>query len=288
MKKIVIKRIQEDKTLMQAVFLPEQGMNLSSLKFGDVEYIDQSTKPLFLEKFGGLGPLIGPHFYHRKNPVPLEHPEYFPHTAKIYPLGLNEPFSHGIGRYVAWNYSYSDLTLEGHLSGMDAHKGVSLASLEGFDFQMDFKAHATSTGLEIDYKVSSETSPTIAGLHYYLALENNSGIVHMNVSNTYNDMGTTKPIPKRWLDQERQLAFPLSEESDYTFLPNKADFSGMALLKSNQRQLKIEYQTASQENAFQLYHPKGASFVCIEPLTAKNPRNAQQKNNHLKVRIQSL
>ncbi len=289
MKEVILQRIQSNGIPLRAVFLPLQGMNLASLKYGDVEYIDQSTKNLFDEKFGGLGPLIGPHFYHRHSIPQIPDETAFPHIAKIQASGSDEPFSHGIGRYVAWNWSASDTTINANLSGMDTHCGVTLAALEGFDFKMEFKAHLSQNGIEINYNVESDTSPSIAGLHYYYALENREGIVSMSVEDNYNDMGVWKPIPAMWRNKEtNELAFDLKYESDFGFRPKTRDFSGNATLVTGNRKLNIQYETNSDENAFQLYHPEGASFVCIEPVTAKNPRDAKQKKNHLKVRISFL
>lgn len=289
MKEVVLQRVQSNGELLKATFLPEQGMNLASLKFGNTEVIDQSTKPLFDERLSGLGPLIGPHFYHRSD-IPLVPDEtVFPHIARVRSSGSDEPFSHGIGRYVPWNYSSSDLTIEATLSGLDTYAGITLAALEGFDFKMSFKAHLLNDGIEITYDVESEGSPSIAGLHYYYALEDNAGCVKMHVKDKYNDMGVWKEIPDEWKDQSQgDLSFDLKEESDFGFRPLSEMHQGDAILETGKRKMRIHYETGSDENAFQLYHPKDASFVCIEPVTAKNPRDAKQKKNHLKARIQLL
>ena len=287
MKEAVLQRIQDDGNLLKAVFLPEMGMNLASLRFGDVEIIDQSTINIFNEKLGGLGALIGPHFHHRKEIPHIPDETAFPHIARVKASGSDEPFSHGIGRYVAWNWNASDLSIDANISGMDTHAGVTLAALEGFDFKMSFKAHLLNDGIEINMHVDSEKMPSIAGLHYYYALDNGEGVVKMKVQDTYNDMGVWREIPDKWRNTEKEeLSFNLKEKSDYGFKPNRSDFSGDAILETGSRQLHIHYETDSEENAFQLYSPDKATFVCIEPVTASNPRDAKQLQNHLKVRIQ--
>ncbi len=274
---------------MKATFCPDKGMNLTSLMFDDIEVIDQSTRNLFEERNAGLGALIGPHFYHRKNPPRVPNPSAFPHISRLKSPGSDEPFSHGIGRYVSWNYTASNKAISGHLSGKDTYGGMPLSALEGFDFEMNFNAQATANGLEVEMNVESPTAPTIAGLHYYYALDNHAGVVRMSSQDQYNDMGTLKPIPPEWKDPENgALAFNLKWASDYGFRPRTQDFSGDAELATGTRRLHIHYQAGSDEQALQLYHPLGASFVCIEPVTAKNPRDAKQRKNHLKVRIQSL
>ena len=287
MKEIILQNTLEDGSILSATFLPEYGMNLSSLMKGGIEVIDQSTKNLFDERLGGLGPLIGPHFYHRcENDISFVPDEtIFPHLASVRKSGSKEPFSHGIGRYVPWNYQVRENQITAHISGMDTYRGITLAALEGFDFLMTFKAHISTQGLEIEMHTESVGKPSIAGLHYYYALGNHSGHVKMNCSNKYGDKTVWRDIPTRWLDGEGHLNFDLSEEADYTFSPISTNFSGVAHLISPSHNLKIQYHTNSDEHSFQLYHPPGASFVCIEPLTSKEPRNAKQRKNALFVQI---
>ena len=127
--------------------------------------------------------------------------------------------------------------------------------------------------------------PSIAGLHYYYALNGTTGNVQMKCAPEYGDKCIYRPIPSRWQDKEGNLNFDLAEEADYTFNPISPDFTGEALLTTPTHTLKIHYKTATPENAFQLYHPPGATFVCIEPVTAKDPRKANQKKNSLFVKI---
>src|SRR5947209_3792431 len=104
---VVLKSQTEKGESMQATFLPEKGMNLVSFKKGNLEVIDQSTLPLFEERFAGLGALIGPHF-HRRLPETLPHiadESLFPHIARVKAKGAADPFSHGIGRYAPWTYT---------------------------------------------------------------------------------------------------------------------------------------------------------------------------------------
>lgn len=286
MKDVVLQYSLPDGDLLRAVFLPDYGMNLISLKKGKIEVIDQSTKGMFEERMSGLGPLIGPHFYHRKDReiafVPDE--TIFPHIARV-KAKSSEPFSHGIGRYVPWSYRTSSTTINATLSGKDTFHGITLAALEGFDFFMHFKAEVTSQGLVIDYRVESEGKPSIAGLHYYYTIDDSS-VVKIPCQDRYNDMGVWRPIPKEWQEDEAgYLSFNLHEECDYGFRPI-TPLVGEATLLTKTHTLKIQYTAETDENAFQLYHPKNASFVCIEPVTAKNPREAKQTKNHIQITLE--
>ena len=231
MKEVILQQIQTDGRMMKAIFLPENGMNLKSLTIDDIELIDPSTKGLFEEKMGGYGPIIGPHFYHRKeNSIPHVPDEtIFPHIKRVRAKGCKEPFSHGIARYVPWNWHANETAIEGNLSGKDTFHGITLKALEGFDFKMLFKASLLRDGLHIKMDVESIGSPSIAGLHYYYAIPQGDAKVSIDSQNTYNDMGTWRPIPKKWEGKDGHgITFNLEEESDFGFLSNRPNYTGHA------------------------------------------------------------
>jgi hypothetical protein len=289
MKKVHLQHLTKDKKLLEATFSPSHGMNLLSFKHDGFELIDTSTDGDFKKRLGGLGPLIGPHFYHRKKEdVKAVSSTLFPHIKSLSDSQKKDPLSHGVGRYCAWNYDETSTSINSHLSGLDAREDVTLASIEGFNFKMDFSAHLTAKGLEIDYRVVSENHPSTIGLHYYLRLPNKKGFVTISSMNKYNDMGNWKKIPKEWLNEDGALHFDLKNQSDFGFLPNTTDNTGEAILTTPSHSLKISYKAASDEHAFQLYHPKDSSFVCIEPVSAKNPRSPAGNSHRLKVKIEIL
>lgn len=253
-----------------ATFVPSRGMNLISYKKGECEVIAQETRPLFEERSAGLGALIGPHFHHR-NPKTItfpEDPNLFPHFAYVRAKGIAEPFSHGIARYVPWTFSVKDSTIDATLSGKDEWKGIPLKKLEGQDFSLRYTATMTPTGLNIRYSVQSETDSVI-GLHYYYALPRGTGTVSSLV----------KPSPSipYSLDKDNRLHLFLNgkEDVDCNFLPLEDSTAGYILLDAQEYQLHTRYKTTCAENSWQLYQPKGSSFVCIEPLTAERPRQPQ-------------
>ncbi|MCH9812128.1 hypothetical protein K0U07_05145 [bacterium] len=289
MKKVHLQHLSKDKKLIEAIFAPEDGMNLLSLTKDGQEFIAQDTKEEFERRFAGLGALIGPHFYHRKQEsIPAVDEKIFPHIANLDLSKPTDPLSHGIGRYCKWNYSETSTTITGHLSGKDTQNGHTLASLEGFDFELTYSCHVSATGLTITYEVKSEHPETTIGLHYYLALPGGEGFVHMDCKEEYNDLGTWKPIPKEWKNDKGELFFNLKEESDYGFLPRSEKNEGAALLSTPDRKLQVSYKASSEQHAFQLYHPKDASFVCIEPVSAINPRDPKGSNHKLQIRLDIL
>ena len=289
MREVKLKHCCRNDKLFEATFLPDQGMNLSSLKYGDLELIDQSTKGLFDDHLGGLGPIIGPHFYQRDKVLVAHVPDdnMFPHISRVYKSGKVDPFSHGIGRYVSWNWSSTDRSISANISGLDACQGVTLAALEGFNFDMEFRAKMHDSAMDIYMSVQSMESPTVAGLHYYYAINGENGRVVLPSVDKYCDRGAWRSIPDEWRDEYTEnVVFDLVQESDYTFKPNTSDFTGIAVLETDSYSLKIGYEAGSDEHAFQLYHPQNASYVCIEPITATNPREAKSMKNTIKIRME--
>ena len=290
MKKIHLQHLSSDNKLIEALFSPSHGMNLLSFKKDNIEFIDQSTTDEFESRFAGLGALIGPHFYHRKSEETLstDYSVLFPDINENLIKEKGDPLSHGIGRYSSWNYENSSTTIHSHLSGLDTINTHTLASIEGFNFRMNFSCHLTNNGLNIDYDITSDGHPCTIGLHYYLALPNKTGRVKIPCNKQYNDLGTWKDIPKEWLDDDNNLDFDLSNKSDFGFIPNTDNNTGSAILETEIYSLKISYKAHSDQHAFQLYHPENSSFVCIEPVSAKDPRASHGSEHKLNIKIEVI
>lgn len=271
--KITLKAKAEDDQPLEVVFWPERGMNFISYKKAGVEVIDQTTWDLFEERYAGLGAMIGPHFHHRNYSIisKIQDESLFPHIARVKAKGTQEPFSHGIGRYAPWKEEHTETKIRATLAGKDTWNGVPLAELEGQDFKMQYEAELTPKGLRIFLSVVSETD-SVVGLHTYYRLTG-GGRVIAKVLPQFNDHGEIKPIPKQWsYGEDFTLDYPLVENTDYGFYPYPDPLEGHIFLKTNDYHLKIFYRSLNQENSWQLYHPQGKSFVCIEPLSAKDPR----------------
>jgi hypothetical protein len=260
---------------LQATFLPERGMNLISYKKGDLEIIDQSTWNLFEERFAGLGALIGPHFHRRHTEaLPLIADEsLFPHIGRVKAKGVADPFSHGIARYAPWKAEATENTLKASLSGKDTWNGVSLSALEGQNFKMNLQASLTPKGLNLKLDVVSDTD-SLVGIHYYYHLPNGTGKITSGVRREYLSATGLQMISEAWpMDSQQIMTFDLANEADYTFYPYPNVREGRITLDADAYRLKTTYLCQSQENAWQLYHPQGASYVCIEPLSSQDPRH---------------
>ncbi len=278
-----------DGELLKAIFAPEKGMNLMSFKKGDCEVIDPYTLPLFEERMAGLGALIGPHFHHRPDHqidsnINLD---LFPFIEALKLKKQKEFFSHGIARYVPWKYEGGENYIKGVLKGSDLYQGISLAKLEGQDFELEFQAHLLDNGLWINYSVKAE-KPAVIGLHYYYRLPDNQAWVSAQVEPIYHHPKGWKKIPKNWLRSDNHLYFHVltEQEIDWGFQPFLAADKTKIQLKTSDYLLNLSYQVYSSENSWQLYHPKQSTFVCIEPLTAKNPKEAVSLSAQLKVHLQ--
>jgi hypothetical protein len=278
-----------DGSLLKAVFSPEKGMNLMSLSKDGVEVIDQNTRPLFEERMAGLGSLIGPHFHHRPESEipPLKDLDLFPFLKALKEKGQKEPFSHGIGRYVPWHFEGQDSKIEASLFSEDRYRGVKLRELEGESFELHYKAYLTDEALCIDYSFTKE-KPGVIGLHYYYALFDKKGVVESQVAPQYHSSSGWQPLKKEWVKGDSALYFPLAPdiEADFGFRPREeGDLQNSIFLSTDKVKLEIHYEASSEENAWQLYHPKNATYVCLEPLSAKNPRDPKLTSGHLKIRI---
>lgn len=274
-----------------ATFAPGRGMNLMSYKKGDREVIDQATRPLFEERFAGLGALIGPHFHRR---LPAVQPKIadeslFPHIQRVREKGGTDPFSHGIGRYAPWKVLTSTATsFSAVLSGKDTWNGVPLAQLEGQGFVMNMKGQLNPSGLSIDLSVVSD-SDSVVGFHYYYALPKREGKVIAAVQPQYIDKGVEVAIPPQWhYNDQHELTFDLNEEADFTFHPFPAGSKGSILLDAIEYKLRVSYAAQSQDSGWQLWRPKGETFVCIEPVSAYDPRHPNLSVSYLHLELSIL
>lgn len=277
-----------DGQLLEAVFLPSKGMNLISYKKGGIEVIDQTTKTLFDERFAGLGALIGPHFHHRKPedicPVPFE--ERFPHIARVKAKGIKEPFSHGIARYVPWHCKAKESSLHAEISGNDTWEGVLLSLLEGCNFAMYMDVELRENGLFIELSVESER-PSVVGTHYYYVIGNDSSYVIADAKEKYFDGKSLIAIPASWKDQSK-VKVPLKGSLDYGFYPKNSEGYSEVLLHTPSHKVSVRYESHAEETSFQLYHPEGASYVCIEPVSATFPRSPKLLSSGVNVQIEIL
>lgn len=275
----------------EAIFSPLQGMNLISLRKGSLEILDLTTTPLFLERYAGLGALIGPHFHHRKKEDVHYLPDLslFPHLAHERAEGIVEPFSHGIARYVPWNYVHSSTQIQAKLYGKDLYKGIPIKDLEGQDFEMSLEAKLVHDGLILNLSIVSQM-PSVVGFHYYYRCSPHS-YVEAYVQPTYRPQQSWQPLPSPWYDSTKhKLHFDLSQEADFGFRPFPQVDHPYPLITLKEETtphiLHVEY-TSSHEQAtsWQLYHPQRSSFVCIEPLSAINPKQPTLTISNLQLKI---
>lgn len=264
METLVLTHISEDNVRTQATFLPEHGMNLISYKKGDVEIIDQTTKKGFDERSAGLGPLIGPHFHRRRPELLPKLDKEFPQSAFCKEHGIADIFSHGVSRYVPWKFERSgDTGFKARISGKDTWYEVPLSTIEGQNFQMTMEAELNSHGLNIKLSVVSDTD-SVVGIHYFYRLPEGKGFIKANT-------------------KEAELSISLGEAIDSTFHPSPDPDKGIIRLETEEYTLKTEYNCISEENSWQLYHPENASFVCIEPISAQDPRHPNLSVSSLSI-----
>jgi len=277
MQPIILNSQTANGVALQATFLPEMGMNMISYKMGDIEVIDQSTRDQFEKRYAGLGPLIGPHFHTKRQLTNNAHvtAQLFPHILNIKKNSSNDYFSHGIARYAPWKATFTENKVSAEISGKDLFKGIPLSVLEGQNFKMSFSAELLPSGLYIKMSTLSDTA-SVVGIHYYYHLPNGTGTVTAKIKDNSEE------------NQSNFLVFDLKNEADHTFHPFPDPLHGEILLDAVNYKLLTTYSSLSEENCFQLYHPKDASFVCIEPLSAKDPRNSNLTVSSISINLKIL
>lgn len=276
MKTVTLSTQTEEGTALEATFLPDRGMTLASYKLGAIETIDQSTKEDFNQFRSGLGALIGPHFYERAARLVPKINHEFAHEKAMREKKKSDVFSHGVGRYAAWNAEINGNSIHAELSGKDLLEGIPLSEIEGQNFKMIFDILLDPKGLKLNLSVSSDTD-SVVGFHYYYAIgKEESACVRAAVQKTYLDNlngNKQQPLPSDWnVDSQRVLTYPLTQETDCTFHPYPDLLAGKIVLETESHSLTINTSCPSAENSWQVWHPKGASFACIEPISSQNPR----------------
>jgi galactose mutarotase-like enzyme len=278
--------VLEDKGI-RATFDPEKGLNLISLMIEGHELIAQSTKKDFLDSSRGLGPLIGPHFYHRvADTIPYLDDNILDKLQKKLRFRRDsEPFSHGIARYVPWKVTKEQKnSFHAVLDSHDTVEGITLGEIEGFDFVMEFEATVYQRELRILYKAKSTSQPVVVGLHTYYALEDSMKTIDLVGSPFYYDKLKKKSVPPDWYG-DHGLRIPLDKPLDYTFSP-QLDKEGYGEVEVQRGVSTLLIQAkASPDLSFQLYRGENSPFICIEPIAALNPRIVTQKNASIEVRI---
>jgi hypothetical protein len=286
---ITLRNTAPDGEELEAIYAPEKGMNLVSYRKGSIQVIDQQTTPLFEERCAGLGALIGPHFYEQSEPPSNYAPSLFPHVAKMQAQGRKDPFSHGIARYVPWKYASSETQIQAELRGTDLIQNTPLTAFEGQDFHMKYEARLLPDGLFISVAITSE-KPSLVGLHYYYVFSG-KGSVQGQVQNTYRDQANWNPLPASWTDTSpTHLNFTLPQKADYGFIPaykTETDHEYHVQLNTENYSLHFEFNTSSNEEvSFQVFHPENASYVCVEPLSARFPPGPKLSQSKLETKLQ--
>ena len=280
MKKVTLRHETKKGEILQATFLPEKGMNLISYSYQFdnkiIEAIDQETLPLFEERSAGLGALIGPHFHNRAI-------EKLPNIPQLYNREniTSDPFSHGMSRYTAWHYTHTNNEIKGSLTGRDLFQKIPLQEIEGFDFSLQFCGALSDRGLNISYS-GQGGGPIVVGLHYYYALK--EGLVRGDVQDHYRDQMDLLPIPNSWKQGEK-LHFKVEKPLDFTFFPKQEE--GKVDLMRNDGSISISYKSQDSNNqSLQIWHPENASFICLEPIGANNPRALTANQSTINALIQ--
>ncbi len=290
MEQLTLETVADDGKPLTAIFLPSKGMNLCSFRKGDLEIISQETRDLFEQRFSGLGPLIGPHFHQRRaeTMAPIPDESKFPHIAIIKAQGRTDPFSHGIARYAPWTQveAFKD-RFQAVLTGKESWNDIPLSQLEGQNFTMRFSGELKPSGLTLRLSVVSDTD-SLVGFHYFYTLPNGKGKLRSKVADQLVVGDRRESIPEPWLqrdDGEIQIELSPEMKLDHTLVPFPNPLDTLITLETERYTLHIRSLCNCSEHSWQLYHPEGKSFVCIEPVSALDPRHPNLTVSSLEMHL---
>lgn len=269
---VVLKQKAEDGELLEAVFMPQSGMNLISFKKGAREAIDPSVREAAAKGSVGSGGIIGPHFQSRTpSLIPtLKNPQAFSHWTELQKQGVNDPFFNGVGLYAPWTAQQTETRLTATLSGKENWNEESLSALAGQNFKMTVEAELKSDGLHLFLAVVSD-SDSLIGIDYRYALPEGKGKVVSGVKKHYYKNNQLEEIPPSWsYSSNGTLHVDLQESTQAAFHPSNP-LEGKIKLETSSHTLHLQYKSICQENAWFLSHASKAPFVQLIPLSSQNP-----------------
>jgi galactose mutarotase-like enzyme len=233
---------------------PELGFSLISFRKNGVEILNTGLATAFLETRKGFGPLILPHF-NQAGYNPRIGADAFPHIRGLEKLGIHHPFQHGIGRYVAWEYSKDQNSVTGTLDGNMRSRGFSLTELAGFNFSANVIYNLRPEGLEIAFDIKG-AKPIAAGIHFYYDLRDRTR--------------TEIAMPACFADAPKVLS--LAEPINKVFpIGEIKNAEALCVLKTEKYSLETRFPVGPPaEQAFEslvIFCPEKADFVCIEPIS---------------------
>lgn len=281
---IVLKKRTENGMQLEATFRPDLGMNLLSYKRNGIEVMAPSTENSSLTLRGS----IGPHFNSRRVFPEIKEENLFAHVRSAQAQGYSDPFPNGIGSHAPWQASFSENKLQAVLSGQNNWYNTPLSSLQGQNFKMELKAELTSEGLEMEISTVSEAD-SLAGFRYVFGWPNGCAKVISKVQKHYLNPFGLHEIPSEWNNQQSQLSYQLdrSQEVNCVFAPLNP-LEGKILLETDSYRILTTYYCCCQENCWQVHYPADASYLCISPMSAKDPYHPNLTVSSIRVKLQIL
>lgn len=283
---------------IEAVVTPELGMALAGFSLRHVPILQKSRRGDFVRGRKGLGPVILPHFNQRAAFPELTPAmrEAFPHLAYLAERRIRDPFQHGVGRYVAWEYETkvtdAMAQVRGFITGRSLFQGIPLNEITGFDFTAAITYTLADRSLAVRFDLTG-TAPVTAGIHYYYALPPGASHVAMTVENL--GLGDDDSLFE-FSSHQRDGKFyrlPLDRPVDTLFAP-VAEEKGMARFSLVTPAYRLDTRVLVEgppETAFGsvvVFHPEGTDFVCVEPLSEKNPLEPKKKAFHSAISLHPI
>jgi len=259
--------IQLENKKIKVSISPEIGMALTSFKVYDREILNQDLKNDFLKTRKGLGPIILPHFNLdspiKNDSINPNDQKYnlFPHIKHLRKLGIFNPFQHGIGRYVSWNYQLVENTITGAISGKDTIDGFTLKDLNGFDFNAKVIYFLHDNYVSIKIEINGEM-PVASGIHFYYDLVDDDSTISLDA----------------YQKQKKINSIYLNKKHNDVLTPiyDKNGFSHILLRTSRYNLLTKFMAEGDRDKVFEsliIFSDMEKNFVCIEPISYKIGEN---------------
>lgn len=281
---IILKKRTDNGMELEATFCPDLGMNLLSYKRNGIEVIAPWTE----NSNFSLRSCIGPHFNSRRVFPQIKDENLLTHIRSAQTQGYSDPFPNGIGSHAPWQVSFSENKLQAKLSSQDNWCNTPLSSLQGQNFKMELKAELTSEGLEMEISTVSEAD-SLAGFRYTFAWPHGHAQIISQVQKHYLNQQGLHEIPSEWNYQQSQLSFQLDRSQAANFIFAALNpLEGKIWLETDSYRLLTKYYCCCQENCWQVYHPVDASYLCISPMSAKDPYHPNLTVSSIRVKLQIL
>ncbi len=223
-----------------ASFTCNLGLNLISLKLGDIEVIHSAPEGF-----------IGPHFG-------LRHPSLLG--------GGEDPYPFGAARYLPWEAEKkSENEFHAKISG-------DQESLEGQKFQIAVDGKIIDDTLRLHQSVVS-AADSLIGCQARLRLpKEGENTLRIDSRDKYYVNGKLTQMPEFWeRSPDGFVTVSLNTPFEAGFRPIINPLRGRIQLKTDSYLVELEYTSISEESSWYIIYPEESPYISIAAVSSQNP-----------------